>query len=566
MVVTIFIFTTISIIFSFNNYVLRVDLTYNYLICGTEKPFFWIFDFSTAPPLLFYAYIPIFIVSIFFGLLIFSKNKKCRYSRLFFGILISFSLWIINTLVQWVSSYNNIILLAWQLDAVFEILIFLFCIWFIYVFLYKKEIDFCSGSILILIYLIVVSLLPTELNIYAYDIKSCEGVIGSMWYFIYSFELLSIFWIIGICLNYLQVNKSITIKEKTEIILLTSGVCFFLGLFSLSNIFGEITKIYEINLVGPLGMVILLGVVTFLVFKYKTFNLNFYSSQILIFVLATLIFAMILIQHVNYLHYVAISTFIIVIILGFIIVKIEKSIQATNNKLQLLNQQKSALISIVTHDIGTPLTVLKCYVSMIKEERDSNIDEIKIPIKSLDVIEKSTEDLIHVVNDFMEVCNIDDKKIIYDIQETNLKMLKREVKINLKKILKNSRVLFISDNISNNIKVLIDREKIIQSIKTILGNSAKYSQNEYTKLEFELNGSMLKIKITDKGIRNLPETTETLVSKFSNTNNQIEANIISKDLALYTTKKIIEAHKGSFSITQNAKGETIFLISLPRIR
>lgn len=562
MVAMVFIVTAFSIIFSFNKIILSGDLNDSYLICGTEKPFFWIFDFSTAPPLLFYAYIPICVVSIFFGLLIFLKNKRCNYTRLFLGIVSSFSLWIINTLIQWVSSYNTIIHLAWQLDAFFEILIFLFSISFIYVFLYKKEINFWLVLILILIYLIVIILLPTEFNIYTYDIKNCEGVIGSLWYFIYLFELLSIFWIIGISLNYLQIYKDITIKEKTEIFLLTSGVCFFLGLFSLSNILGEITKIYEINLIGPLGMVVLLGVIIFLVFKFNTFNLNFYSSQIFIFVLATLIFAMILIQHINYLHYVASSTFVIVIILGFIIIRIEKNIQIANTKLQLLAKQKSALISTVTHDIGTPLTVLKCYVSMIKDERGDNVEEVKIPIKSLDIIEKTTEDLIQVVNDFMEVCNIDDKNIIYDIQETNLKLLSREIKNNLKDLLKNSSVKFSGNNISNNIKVFIDREKIIQSIKTILNNSLKYSLDGKIRLVFELSKSMFQIKIMDYGIRNFPETTETLVSKFSKSNNRFEANIISKDLSLYVTKKTIEDHKGIFSIYEK-DGLTVFEIQLP---
>lgn len=73
---------------------------------------------------------------------------------------------------------------------------------------------------------------------------------------------------------------------------------------------------------------------------------------------------------------------------------------------------------------------------------------------------------------------------------------------------------------------------------------------------------MLQIKITDNGIRNLPETKETLVSKFSNSNNQFEANIITKDLSLYVTKKTIEDHKGIFSIYEK-DGLTVFEIQLP---
>ena len=63
----------------------------NILSCSDSIPsFLGIFDPSIAPALLYYAYIPIVIVSLVFGLIIFLRDRKSILSRLFAGITVLF--------------------------------------------------------------------------------------------------------------------------------------------------------------------------------------------------------------------------------------------------------------------------------------------------------------------------------------------------------------------------------------------------------------------------------------------------------------------------------------------
>ena len=100
------------------------------------------FDFSFAPTLLFYSYIPIVIISLFFGFYILYKDKYQLQSKLLFLLSLSFVLWIINIILQWVAVYARIVYLSGQLTAFFEILIFLFSFYFVYVFTEKKDIKY----------------------------------------------------------------------------------------------------------------------------------------------------------------------------------------------------------------------------------------------------------------------------------------------------------------------------------------------------------------------------------------------------------------------------------------
>ena len=105
-------------------------------------------------------------------------------------------------------------------------------------------------------------------------------------------------------------------------------------------------------------------------------------------------------------------------------------------------------------------------------------------------------------------------------------------------------------------------------INTILNNSLKYVIEGDIQLYLETDNKNLIIKILDTGLRSLPDVSESLLLKFSGSKNQYEAGIMSKDLALYTSKKIIEAHGGHFVIKltepETDTGlKTTFLITLP---
>src|SRR3989344_2949061 len=105
-------------------------------LCPDAIPsFLGLFDFSIAPQLLFYAYVPILILSVFFGFLILKKDNNSLLSKYFLGITLSFAFWIFLILFQWTGAYLETVHLAWELLIVPEISIFIFSVLFSYDFI-----------------------------------------------------------------------------------------------------------------------------------------------------------------------------------------------------------------------------------------------------------------------------------------------------------------------------------------------------------------------------------------------------------------------------------------------
>jgi hypothetical protein len=66
------------------------------------------FDLSYAPTLIFYAYIPIILVSLFLGIFVLFKDKYSIQSKLLFLIAVLFSLWNLNIILEWVTVPVNL--------------------------------------------------------------------------------------------------------------------------------------------------------------------------------------------------------------------------------------------------------------------------------------------------------------------------------------------------------------------------------------------------------------------------------------------------------------------------
>lgn len=214
-----------------------------------------------------------------------------------------------------------------------------------------------------------------------------------------------------------------------------------------------------------------------------------------------------------------------------------------------IKRERSELVSVVTHHLGTPLTALKGYISFMKESLKSDSSEsIKVEREMFDIIDKSTEDLVQVTRNFIDSDDLDENRVIYNFESVNIISLINTIANKFREYFTDKGVLFEEDFRVKNLLIKLDEEKFTKSLVSILNNSLKYTLEGKVRMETNLKNNNFIIKVTDTGIRNLPTTTKRLVSKFSQSKNQIEADIISKDLSLYIAKRTIESHGGKFTV------------------
>ena len=558
----------------------------NQLFCLDSTPkFLNLFDFSVAPPLLFYAYVPILIIVLFLGFFILTKDKFSLKSKAFLAISLSFSLWIINMIIQWVGVNINLVYFAWKITAVIEIMIPISTVYFIYILLNNKNITSQLKFIFISIILPVVILWLTKLNMTGFNTENCSGIVGPLLYYVYFIEIISSLWIVILGLEKLNLakkenNMTEYIRIKRLFYLITGSAIFIL-IFALSNIFGEITKVYEINLFGPIGMVIFLSLLSFMIVKYKTFNIKVLAVQALVVGLIFLIGSQFFFINSTINFILNGVTFFSAIIFGYMLIKsvseevkqrermevlsveLEKSnsdLEVANEKLKGLDQLKNEFVSLASHQLRSPLTAIRGYTSMIIDGDYGQINN-KEASDAIAKIFESSKNLNKIVEDLLNVTKIEQGGMKYEMTPFDLSSLTKEV-VEYLSINAEKRNIKLTYEPGNECFTNGDKEKLRQVIINFIDNSIKYTK------EGEIHVSVLKekdkviFKVKDTGVGMTKEIKETLFHKFAR-GEGARMNTTGTGLGLYLAKEIAEAHKGTVSVDSEGPGKgSTFIMEL----
>jgi signal transduction histidine kinase len=556
---------------------------YNHLLCGEEIPkFLGLFDFSTAPRLLFYSYIPIALLSLFVGFFIYKKDNKSLKSKLLFAMSGFFFLWVLNILVQWVGSYHTTLMFAWELTALFEVGFFLTSLRFAYVFIYKKDLALWLKTFLAFLWVGVAILLPTPYNILSYDVTNCEGVVGKLWDVIYAFEPI----VIGLIaiLGMYAYRKEQSPEHKKQIRLFAVGMTVMLTSFFVSNFYGELTRVYEFNLWGPLGVLIFFIVLGYLVVRYHTFNIKLFGTQALVFLIAIFISAKffysttpldITLNTATLVAFLVSAVFLIRSVRAEIQQKnklqeladqLEQSnenLEHANEKLQSVDKLKTEFLSLASHQLRTPLTAIKGYSSMLVEGSFGKLDpKVEEPIKR---IYTSAQGLVSIVEDLLNVSKIEQGGMKYEIMPTDLVPLVQSL-YNEMQIPAQSKNIIFGIDIPKDQKIIanIDPTKLKQVFLNLADNSIKYTQTGGTiTVSLKRLDDTIEFAVKDNGIGISPETKAKLFGKFARGEGG-KMNTGGSGLGLYLAQQIARAHKGDIVIESDGLGKgSTFKVVLP---
>lgn len=237
-------------------------------------------------------------------------------------------------------------------------------------------------------------------------------------------------------------------------------------------------------------------------------------------------------------------------------IKLTNILKEKNKQIESEKNEIKSLISDIAHQLKTPLTNLKIYGELLKDE-SLNSEERKeftdIMILSLDRLTFLVESMIKmsrlesgVINLRTEINDLNDT-VILAISQVQKKA--REKNINIELIQKDK------------IKILHDKNWITEAILNILENGVKYTQvNGEIKITIQSYEMFVRIDIEDNGIGIKEEEIPKIFMRFYRGNNV--GNTEGIGIGLYLTRIIISKHGGYIQVTSGKRG-TKFSIFLP---
>jgi signal transduction histidine kinase len=540
-------------------------------ICGDGTPsFLGIFDLSIAPPLLFYSYIPIIITSLLLGFYIFIEDRKSLQSKLLLSVTILFVLWVLNILVQWIASYNAIVMFAWQLTAILEVSLFLTTIYFAYVFINKKDLPPFWKLVLWVLELITIFLIPTKFNVSSYDLQNCEGVIGPLWNIIYSIEPAVI--VLIIYMGFSAIRKESDRLFRKQITIFTIGLTFFLTTFFVFNFYGELTQVYQFNLWGPIGMVIFLGLLSYLIVKFQTFHTKLIATQVLVWSLVILVGSQLFFVKNSINRILTIITLLASVIFGYFLIRSVKKEIEQKEKLATLNvqledllKQRESLVHLVTHKVKGAFTRSKYIFAGLL---DGTFGEVNPEVKKYAKMGlESDNGGIQTVDLVLNASNLTTGTVKYDMKPLDFKEIIAQV-VSDKKVQAEAKGLQLEGDIHNdekdNYKVLGDAIWLREAVNNLIDNSIKYTKEGKIMIELHDGGGKVKFSIKDTGIGITEEDKKNLFTEGGRGKESVKVNVDSTGYGLYSVKLIIEAHKGRVWGESEGEGKgSAFFVELP---
>jgi len=240
--------------------------------------------------------------------------------------------------------------------------------------------------------------------------------------------------------------------------------------------------------------------------------------------------------------------------------KATKDLQLANVQLKKLDKAKSEFISIASHQLRTPLTVIKGYISMIEQ---GDFGKVPQPISNpLDKVYKSTMRIIGLVEDLLNISRIESGRMKYDFTSVNMLDLVTEVYDELSQTAKNKGLDFILEKPEKPLpSIIVDRDKIREVVMNLMDNAVKYTESGFIKIKLEKGDHYLTYSVTDSGRGLEADEIPLLFQKFSRAKGVQLVHTEGTGLGLYIAKQIVAKHGGEIGVTSPGKdkGATFFI-------
>jgi len=531
-----------------------------FIPCTDSTPHFLkYFDLNVAPHILYYSYIPIILIALFLGIYILIKDKFSRSSKFIFAVALAFAIWVLNIIFQWVIVYANISMFSWQITPIIEIFIPISVLYFFYIFSYKKIPNFIKYSSYLVVSLVAL-ILGTKFNMPAFNPSICEATVGPLLYGVNYFEIFVAIYIVMVSLKEFFSTKN-TESIKKQSLLLAVGSAIFLVIFSLSNILGQSTRIYSINLFGPIGMLVFLIFLSYLIVKYGAFNIKLIATQALVVGISVLIGAQLFFPSNLTDEIITAVTLAAFLVAGYFLIRSVKREIEAKVKEQVQREQIEHLTSVLSHDVkGFIGKDSQLFLEISEGSFDDDLNMLKTMSKQLYTDgNKMLETVIEILSkrDGKPVPKPFSLKdaVLSAVEGTDRNMVKQK-NINIE--------THFDDTIDYVINA--DRRQILTNVlQNLVDNSVKYHiQNGHTIITLnKKDPSTFHFEIKDNGSGIAESDKKRIFSKGGHGEESYKMNKDSTGVGLFLAKNDIVAHHGKIWFESTKGVGTTFLFDLP---
>lgn len=220
-------------------------------------------------------------------------------------------------------------------------------------------------------------------------------------------------------------------------------------------------------------------------------------------------------------------------------------------------QQKHDFISMVSHELKTPLTSINAYIQLMQSKSSSD----QFMINTLDKVQLQVRKMSTMINSFLNVARLESGEIHLNKTNFDLDQVIIDAISDAKFIYSSNLINFITDGP----KVThADKEKLTSVVSNLISNAIKYSDYGSTiTVRSEIAGGNIQVSVTDNGIGIKENDLEKLFDRFYRVESTQTKTISGFGIGLYLSAEIIHRHKGKIWAESTYGTGSTFYFTLP---
>lgn len=286
--------------------------------------------------------------------------------------------------------------------------------------------------------------------------------------------------------------------------------------------------------------------------------------QFLFLAMGFLIIATLLISYFIAIHYIGDPEIValLILLIGAALFVLSHIITRSFERLAEANRMKSEFVTIVSHQLRSPLTSLRWAMDFIMSGQLGKIEEK--PLEYLKIIKENSDRMVELLRDLLIVSRLEQKEVTLLKKEVSLGDLTKEIVEGYLPFARASNIEIRLEGISDLPKVFADPSQLKIAIEALLDNAIRYTKGQgEIKIRFKSANEKVQFEIEDQGIGIPKEDRKYIFQKFFRSANALRHQTQGSGLGLFIVKAIVEKSGGEIGFKSEEGKGTTFWFTVP---
>jgi signal transduction histidine kinase len=240
-----------------------------------------------------------------------------------------------------------------------------------------------------------------------------------------------------------------------------------------------------------------------------------------------------------------------------------RSFDTMTEQLRELDRLKAEFVSVASHEIKTPLSVIRGYVTLLADGIYGEVNDQQK--KTLEAVSAQTDRLARLVHRLLDVSRFEAGGARLELREIDLRAFFDDLTSDFRVLAVQNGIDFpvrLSDDLPPTI--VADEDRLSEVLGNLLSNAFKFTEpGGSIRVEAARYDGGIQVEVEDTGVGIAPDKLPRIFEKFYQVENDAQPRSVGSGLGLAIAREIVEAHGGTIGAESREGEGTRFRVFLP---